>query len=272
VAESIIVDSHCHASPQWYEPVETLLFQMDRGGVSQAVLVQLLGQFENSYQAKCCKRYPGRFVSVAAVDTEAPDALETVANLAASGATGLRLRPTVRSHGDNALAIWRAAAKHKLAISCVGPAAAMCEPGFLEIVEQLPELSIVLEHLGGLARPDVGDVQKMRKAIFGLARFPNVYFKVPGLGQLSPRIARIPPSGGRPLETPNPAILMEAVEKFGPSRLMWGSDFPPVASREGYRNALEWVREALRDLPGFAQDQIFGGVARHVFRLPNPGN
>ena len=272
MAESIIVDSHCHASPQWYEPVETLLFQMDRCGVAQAVLVQLLGQFDNGYQAECCRRYPGRFVSVAAIDTDAPDALETVARLAASGATGLRLRPTTRSPGDDALAIWRVAAKHRLAISCVGPAAAMCEPGFLEIVEQLPDLPFVLEHLGGLGRGDVGDFQKMRKAIFGLARFPNVYFKVPGLGQLSPRVARLPSSDGRPLETANPAILMEAVEKFGPSRLMWGSDFPPVASREGYRNALEWVREALHDLSSVAQDQIFGGVARYVFRLPNPGD
>ncbi len=272
MAESIIVDSHCHASPQWYEPVETLVFQMDRCGVAQAVLVQLLGQFDNSYQAECCRRYPGRFVIVAAVDTDAPDALETVANLAASGATGLRLRPTARSPGNDALAIWRMAARHKLAVSCVGPAAAMCEPGFLEIVEQLPEMPFVLEHLGGLARSDVGDFKAVRKAVFGLARFPNVYFKVPGLGQLSPRVRRMPLSGGMPLETPNPTILLEAVEKFGPSRLMWGSDFPPVASREGYRNSLEWVREALHDLSGFAQEQIFGGVARYVFRLPNPRN
>jgi predicted TIM-barrel fold metal-dependent hydrolase len=28
-------------------------------------------------------------------------------------------------------------------------------------------------------------------------------------------------------------------EAFGASRIMWGSDFPPVAGREGYRNALQ---------------------------------
>jgi L-fuconolactonase len=32
---------------------------------------------------------------------------------------------------------------------------------------------------------------------------------------------------------------------FGPSRLMWGGDFPPVAGREGYRNALHWTLEHL---------------------------
>ncbi len=45
-----IVDSHCHVSPVWYEPVETLLFQMDRNEVAQAVLVQMLGQYDNAYQ------------------------------------------------------------------------------------------------------------------------------------------------------------------------------------------------------------------------------
>ncbi len=37
----IIVDSHCHISPVWYEPVESLLFQMDRNDVAHAVLIQM---------------------------------------------------------------------------------------------------------------------------------------------------------------------------------------------------------------------------------------
>ena len=32
----IIVDTHSHVSPYWYEPVESLLFQMDRHGVQSA--------------------------------------------------------------------------------------------------------------------------------------------------------------------------------------------------------------------------------------------
>lgn len=39
----LIVDSHCHVSSVWYEPIETLLAQMGRNGVQQAVPVQLLG-------------------------------------------------------------------------------------------------------------------------------------------------------------------------------------------------------------------------------------
>jgi len=43
----VTVDAHCHVSPCWYEPVESLLFQMDRNHVEQAVLVQYMGQLYN---------------------------------------------------------------------------------------------------------------------------------------------------------------------------------------------------------------------------------
>ena len=53
------VDSHCHVSPLWYEPVESLLFPMDRFGVEHAVLVQMFGQTDNDYLYECPRRYQG---------------------------------------------------------------------------------------------------------------------------------------------------------------------------------------------------------------------
>lgn len=47
------VDAHCHVSPCWYEPVESPLYQMERNGVAQAVLVRYMGQFDNEYQFEC---------------------------------------------------------------------------------------------------------------------------------------------------------------------------------------------------------------------------
>ena len=64
----VVIDTHCHASDIWYEPVETLLFEMDRNGVDAAVLIQINGQTDNSYQEECLRRYPGRFASVVSVD------------------------------------------------------------------------------------------------------------------------------------------------------------------------------------------------------------
>ena len=72
----LVVDSHCHASDVWFEPIDTLLFQMDRNGVAQAILTQVLGQFDNSYQQSCVAKYRDRLVSVVAIDPSAPDAVQ----------------------------------------------------------------------------------------------------------------------------------------------------------------------------------------------------
>ncbi|HXF64177.1 MAG TPA: hypothetical protein VNK95_21295, partial [Caldilineaceae bacterium] len=69
-----IVDTHCHIARNWYEPLESLLFQMDRCGVAQAILVQMLGQSDNEYQMACARRHPDRLASVVIVDTEQADA------------------------------------------------------------------------------------------------------------------------------------------------------------------------------------------------------
>jgi L-fuconolactonase len=68
-----------------------------------------------------------------------------------------------------------------------------------------------------------------------------------------------------PFEQPVPDYFQRALDLFGPGRMMWGSDFPPVAGREGYANALRFCREQFTSLPRADQDLIFGGVASTVF-------
>jgi L-fuconolactonase len=254
-----LIDSHCHASPIWYEPVETLVFQMDRVGVAKAVLVQVLGQADNSYQAECVKRFPGRFANVVGLDAAAQGAGESLQRLADDGAKGVRLRP------DAPEALWQTAQRLKLSISCVGTAASFLTQNFADRLTAFADVPVVLEHLGGWARPDCDGADETRAGVLGLARFPNIHLKVPGLGQLAKRGMKL--STVNPLESGPEKILLEIVRDFGAHRLMWGSDFPPVASREGYANALHWTREALSELSQEQQAQIFGGTAARVFSL-----
>ena len=236
---------------------------MDRCGVERAVLIQLLGQFDNDYQQACLLRFPGRFASVVAVDPARADAVQTLERLADSGAAGVRLRSNARSPGSDPLAIWRRAESLALVVSCAGPAQSFLSSEFEELVGGLPRLPIILEHLGGLARPDVGDISEAAPRVMALWRHPRVYLKVPGLGQLAPRA----PSLGHtmPLDASKAAIVRQALEAFGAQRLMWGSDFPVVASREGYANALTWMREALADAPAGERDLVFGDAALRLF-------
>jgi L-fuconolactonase len=262
-----IVDSHCHVAAIWYEPVETLLFQMDRTGVGLGVLIQILGQYDNSYQQDCCSRFSNRFTSVVGLDTQSADAPQQLVRLSDQGATGVRLRPTSHRTQPDPLAIRRLAEATNMAVSCVGSSAAFAAPEFADIVTAVPTLVIVLEHLGGNSRPDAdADDRADRRKVFALARYANVYLKVPGLGELAPRAATFS-SDARPIGGKARDILREALDHFGPARLMWASDFPPVAAREGYANSLNWCRDVFADLREADQELIFGGVAHRVFRF-----
>lgn len=242
---------------------------MTRVGVTQAVLIQMLGQTDNRYQQDCLRQFPGRFASVVLVDPNVPNALERLHELADDGATGVRLRPNARSPGADPLAIWRCAEERGLAVSCVGDSATFSSMEFTRIVDEFRTVSIVLEHLGSTSQPDSdAAAQAQRELVFELARFPNVYMKIPGLGELTKRKAP-PPASGSPFELAIPAILQKAITAFGPRRLMWGSDFPPVSAREGYANSLTLVRNTLRHLPPADHDHIFANVARRVFKLPS---
>ena len=261
-----LIDAHCHASPLWFEPVEPLIFQMDQNGVSKAVLTQVLGQFDNSYHEACIARFPGRLASVGTIDTGLPDAPERVRHWAARGMVGLRLRPDVRSSGADPLMIWRAAADSGLSISVGGAAANIISEAFADLAETFSQMDFVVEQLGGWTRPDCDGSSATLRAILRLARFPNVSAKIPTLGQMAPRqIGRPLPQDGPVLDASEGEILLEALDAFGAERLLWGSDFPVVASREGYANALNWTREIFDGRPKMEIDAIFGGNAERIF-------
>ncbi len=260
----IVVDSHCHVSRSWYEPVETLLFQMERYNVAHAVLVQMQGQTNNDYQFDCVRRYPGRFAPVVVVDTEQPDAPETLRRLAEQGASGVRLRATTRSPGDDPLAIWRAAGRLGLSVSCFGSSTEFASDDFAELVQSLSEVNIVIEHLGSHSHPDADAAERVqREQAFALARFPNAFIKITGLGEFCQRA--IPVTEPFPFVQPIPPYLRQAYDAFGPRRMLWGSDYPPVDAREGYGNALHGTMDQFADASEEDRALIFGGTARALF-------
>ncbi|MBO9499880.1 MAG: amidohydrolase [Novosphingobium sp.] len=263
----MLIDAHCHASPLWFEPVEPLVFQMDLNGVAKGVLTQVLGQFDNRYQEECLARFPDRFASVGAVNAGADGAAEEVRRWADRGMAGLRLRPEARSPGADPLGVWRAAAESGLAISCGGASGIVLADDFAALAAEFPDMPIVLEQLGGWTRPDCDREPATWAGILALARLPNVSLKIPTLGQIAPRqIGKpLPNDGSAVLDAGQGAILLEALAAFGAERLLWGSDFPVVASREGYANALNWTRALFDGRSAAEVEAIFGGNAERIF-------
>lgn len=259
-----IVDSHCHVSDVWYEPVEALLFQMDRNGVERAVLVQMNGQADNTYQFEAVRRFADRLASVVWLQAERPDACVELRRLAECGISGVRLSATVRSPGADPLAIWRTAAELDLTVTSGGTLDEFGSKAFAEIPQTFPNLRVVVEHLGGEGEPDPATgLSQARRAALGLSRFPNIYIKVHGLGEFCRR--RLPVAGAFPFERPIPPLLPAAHQMFGASRMMWGSDYPPVSAREGYQLALRLTLEQFTSQSDADRSLIFGEVAHRLF-------
>lgn len=258
-----IVDTHCHALPHWFEPVEVLLHQMNANDIEKAALIQVRGQFDNRYILECVRRFPGRFCAVVIVDTERPDAPETLERWVREGAVGVRLGPTVRSPGSDPLAIWRQAAELGIPVSSLGSSDGFTSPHFEQVVRELPSLPVIIEHLGGIGRDEAPPYPTFRK-ILALARYPNTYIKVHGLGEICHRPIPFP----QPMGFQNiPPFMEMTYDAFGASRVMWGSDFPPVAGREGYRNALRWTME---HIPFRSEDDkawVFGKTALSLLKF-----
>ena len=265
-----IVDTHCHAGTSWFEPIETLLACMDNYGVRRALLTQHRGMFDNSYLLECIERFPGRFSAIAGVDAADPNALSTMEELAANpDVCGVRLLPQDRSPGDDPAAIWRVAGEVGLPISVfLVNTAHSADAGFQELILSVPDTTIILEHLCGMYHPRspesvVAPYDNYKKAL-ELASRPNTYIKFGGIGEFGQRPGRLVPE--LRFEDVPPAMEM-AYEAFGAHRMMWGSDFPPVAGREGYRNSLVGTL----DHPVFKNDEesewAFSKTALQAFRV-----
>ena len=259
----VAIDTHCHALPYWFEPVEILLDQMARNDVDKAVLIQINGMYDNSYLIECMRRFPGRFSVVALVDTDNLDAPQRLAEWVEQGVEGIRLRAVARSPGSDHLAIWRKAAELGILVSCAGSADEFASPEFENLVKELPGLKIVIEHLGGGGR-DTPPYDTYRR-VLALAQYPNTFMKVPGLGEICPR----PSPFIHPMPfTEIPPLIEMAIDAFGANRLMWGSDFPPVANREGYHNALKMPKDHVKFKSEADKEWVFGETAATLWKFP----
>ena len=259
----LIVDTHCHASQVWFQPVETLLSEMNMAGVDKASLVQIRGEYDNSYLIECMRRFPGRFSVVAMVDTELPDAPSILEGLVRQGCEGVRLGPLTRSPGPSPMAIWSKAADLGIPVSCLGSLEEFTSAEFELLFREFPTLPIVIEHLGG-GGTDTSPGWTEYKKVLQLARYPNASMKIHGFGEFCPR--------PMPMVHPNPFLdvppLVEmALEAFGANRLMWGSDFPPVAAREGYGNALRFPMEHIQFKSQADKEWAFGKTAASMFKF-----
>lgn len=137
-------------------------------------------------------------------------------------------------------------------------------PAALGLVPQLaarhPSLRLVLDHLG---KPPVGGdpaaFAEWRTLLRAAAAGPNVAAKLSGLAS-----AVVAPDSWTVADLR--PVVAEAVDAFGPDRLMYGSDWPVCLLAGGYTRAFEGLHDAL-DVSADDLDQIHYRTAMTWYRL-----
>ena len=251
--EFAIVDTHCHIGLHKYEPVEALLFHMERAGVDKAVFIQYQGNSDNRYIVDVMNAHPGRFAAAMIVADD--DDGSAIRGWGEQGIVGIRLLADFRGRGRDPLAHWRTAAELDMVVSVFSRPELLRSAEFAEVLRLFPNLSLVIEHLGGVA-PGFNVAEFA--GITALAQHENLTIKLPGFGEfchLPCPFQQVPP------------LAELTLEAFGPQRTMWGSDWPPVSSREGFDNSLAFPLDYLSELSTDERAWIFGKTAQKVWKL-----
>jgi len=108
-------------------------------------------------------------------------------------------------------------------------------PELAAFAKAVPNLTIILNHLGGLTRVgpygnrDDEVLATWRNGIAAVAACPNVNLKLGGIGM--PRLGfdwynRTKPIGSEQLATSMTPLMTYCIEQFGPGRCMFESNFP----------------------------------------------
>ncbi|MDQ3559417.1 MAG: amidohydrolase family protein [Pseudomonadota bacterium] len=130
------------------------------------------------------------------------------------------------------------------------------------LARRRPGLRFVLDHCG---KPDIagGRFQPWASSLAELARLPNVACKLSGLVNCA-----APGSGAAKLKPYTDHVLA----CFGPERVLWASDWPPLDLAADYATWKSVSADLLAPLSVDARQAVFGRTAEELYRLepPNP--
>ncbi len=126
-----------------------------------------------------------------------------------------------------------------------------------KLAREFPDLTLVLMHAGMQHDRSEAGLSAWRGGMDALAACPNVVTKLSGLGTFEHRCT--PELWG--------PIVRETIERFGPSRCMYGSNFPVEKLWARYADEIAATRASIADLSDAEQREVFAGTAERVYRI-----
>ena len=149
-------------------------------------------------------------------------------------------------------------------------------PELAELAKAVPDLTIILNHIGGLLRVgpyanrDDEVLATWRNGIAAVAACPNVYVKLGGIGM--PRTgfdwhARNKPIGSEELAGSMAPFMTYCIEQFGPNRSMFESNFPVDKVSYSYNVLYNAFKRLSRGYSATERAAMFHDNAVGVYRI-----
>jgi L-fuconolactonase len=155
----------------------------------------------------------------------------------------------------------------------------LCFPQLPELsafARAVPDLTIILNHLGGLNRlgpygnRDDEVLATWRRGIAAVAECPNVHLKLGGIGM--PRLGfdwytRNKPIGSEELATAMAPFMTYCIEQFGPDRCMFESNFPPDKVSFSHHVLFNAFKRFSKGYSAAERAALFHGTAVRVYQI-----
>lgn len=149
-------------------------------------------------------------------------------------------------------------------------------PELADFARAVPDLPIILNHIGGLLRVGpYGDredevMATWRNGIAAVAECPNVYVKLGGIGM--PRTGfdwhdREKPIGSEELAASMAPLMEYCIEKFGPERSMFESNFPVDKVSYSYNVLYNAFKRLSKGYSASERANMFHDTASRIYRV-----
>ncbi len=149
-------------------------------------------------------------------------------------------------------------------------------PELADLAKAIPDLTIILNHIGGLLRVgpyanrDEEVLAIWRSGIAAVAECPNVIVKLGGIGM--PRTgfdwyARVEPIGSEELAESMSPFMTYCIERFGPDRCMFESNFPVDKVAYSYNVMYNAFKRLSKGYSAAERAAMFHDTAVRVYRI-----